>query len=356
MDLSEKEIGEIVQMYYGHDNSIRQVRDFWAGMHPTRPIPSKSFIHKCIKRLQETGNPLPKKRGGNRRVRAGENTAINVLAAIDQNPEQSCFEIASNAGVSTSSVFRVLKQHNFKSFKIQGHQELLPADTEARVNFCEQVFNKVDNNANFIRNICFTDESTFTLHKQPNKQNTRIWATENPHKFLQTRTQWPQKVNVWLGILGPHIIGPFYIDGNLNGDKYLEMLQQQIYPEIQRVMANRLGDVWFQQDGCPSHYTRAVTQFLNEHFPNRWIGRGGTIHWPPRSPDLSPNDFHFWGHIKNKVYSHRRFHNLNELREAINATCRTFSAKHLSNVRQEFYDRLSHCMIQEGSHFEHLLK
>jgi hypothetical protein len=30
---------------------------------------------------------------------------------------------------------------------------------------------------------------------------------------------------------------------------------------------------------------------LNEKFPNVWIGRGGPIHWPPRSPDLTPMDF-----------------------------------------------------------------
>ena len=31
--------------------------------------------------------------------------------------------------------------------------------------------------------------------------------------------------------------------------------------------------------------------FFNERFPDAWIGRGGPIPWPPRSPDLSPLDF-----------------------------------------------------------------
>jgi len=38
------------------------------------------------------------------------------------------------------------------------------------------------------------------------------------------------------------------------------------------------------------------------HFPNRWIGRGSTVDWPPRSPDLTPLDFCLWGLMKSEVY------------------------------------------------------
>ena len=29
---------------------------------------------------------------------------------------------------------------------------------------------------------------------------------------------------------------------------------------------------------------------------------GGTISWPPRSPDLTPLDFSLWGYVNDKVY------------------------------------------------------
>ncbi|EFN87845.1 hypothetical protein EAI_10117, partial [Harpegnathos saltator] len=61
-------------------------------------------------------------------------------------------------------------------------------------------------------------------------------------------------------------------------------------------------DVWFQQDGAQPHYGRIVRNYLNDTFLNRWIGRRGTIEWPPRSPDIAPLDFFLWGTIKNKVY------------------------------------------------------
>ena len=65
-------------------------------------------------------------------------------------------------------------------------------------------------------------------------------------------------------------------------------------------MATRIA-MYFQHDGAPSHYTRHVMQHLNDTFPNRWIGRGNTINWPPRSPDLTLLDF-LWGMMKSEVY------------------------------------------------------
>ena len=60
--------------------------------------------------------------------------------------------------------------------------------------------------------------------------------------------------------------------------------------------------MYFQRDGAPPHYTRHVRDYLNESFPNRWLGLGGPVAWPPRSPDLTPLDYYLWGHMKTLVY------------------------------------------------------
>jgi len=33
------------------------------------------------------------------------------------------------------------------------------------------------------------------------------------------------------------------------------------------------------------------------------FGRGGTVVWPPRSPDITPLDFYLWGYMRQKVYA-----------------------------------------------------
>ena len=52
------------------------------------------------------------------------------------------------------------------------------------------------------------------------------------------------------------------------------------------------------QDRAPPHFSCFVTDVLNERFPDAWIGRGGPIPWPPRSPDLSPPDFSCGGTLR----------------------------------------------------------
>jgi len=60
--------------------------------------------------------------------------------------------------------------------------------------------------------------------------------------------------------------------------------------------------MYFQHDGAPPHYTIRKRELLNELFSNRWLGQGGPVAWPPRSPDLTPLDYYLWGHMKTLVY------------------------------------------------------
>jgi hypothetical protein len=41
---------------------------------------------------------------------------------------------------------------------------------------------------------------------------------------------------------------------------------------------------------------------ISTQFPDRWLGRGGHVSWPARSPDLNSLDFFLWGHLKESVY------------------------------------------------------
>ena len=143
----------------------------------------------------------------------------------------------------------------------------------------------------------FTDESTFPLLNRHNPTHVRYWSRENLHLYFDVRTQYPQKLNVWGGgIVGEHVIGPFFINGNcnLNGPRYLDLLQQHIIPTARQLLGVRFGETWFQQDGCSAHNVGLVREYLDNVFPNRVISTRGTILWPARSPDLAPNDFYLF--------------------------------------------------------------
>lgn len=51
-------------------------------------------------------------------------------------------------------------------------------------------------------------------------------------------------------------------------------------------------NLWFWQDGAPSHCGIHVRQWSNQQFPDAWIGQRGLALWPPTTPDLTSLNFH----------------------------------------------------------------
>lgn len=328
---------------------------------PNRPVPSQNTVRRIFQKFKTKGcvtTCYKCHRSGDVRPMSEERQIReeNVCAAVEINDPCSSRQIAETVGLQDRTVRNILKRNHYRSFKLRTTQEIFPDDQLRRLRFCEAMREKADADEFFIFNTLFTDESTFSLYGVHNSQVTRYWSRKNKFLTIPARTQYPQKLNVWAGILGDNIIGPFFIDGNLNANKYLEMLQTQIIPAVRNVRLN-LDNVWFQQDGCPAHNARIVRAYLEEIFPNRVISTTSEIPWAPRSPDLAPNDFFLWGHLKSKIYghAHERPRNLDELRAKIVAALEAITPEVLSNVRREFYDRLGYCEAQQGNIFENLL-
>ena len=96
-------------------------------------------------------------------------------------------------------------------------------------------------------------------------------------------------VNVWCELSARGLIGPFFFEGTVTGEGYLEMLHSSILPALRALNEN--SDVFYQQDRAPAHYYQDVRAFLDENLQGHWKGRRGTFEFPPRSPDLTPLDF-----------------------------------------------------------------
>lgn len=112
-------------------------------------------------------------------------------------------------------------------------------------------------------------------------------------------------------------------------------------------------NMWFQQDACPSHTSRAARTVLNAMFPNKWIGKYGPINYPPRSPDLTSLDYYFWGRIKDLVYNEHpttRDNMIRRIREAI----RSLGADEILRATNCFQNRVDACIAANGAHFEHV--
>ncbi|CAF3484969.1 unnamed protein product [Rotaria socialis] len=169
-----------------------------------------------------------------------------------------------------------------------------------------------------MKKICKTGlryEVTFYLNGLVNKHNVRYWPETNPHVTIETVMKSP-KLNVWCAISKNQLVGPYFFeDDTVNGNNYLSMLQNFFIWEVRKL--HNVRSIVFQQDGASAPFSTDVRQYLDNHFPNRWIRRGGPIRWAPRSPDLTPLDFVLWGHVKSNIYK-TRVKNVAELKRRIN--------------------------------------
>ena len=98
----------------------------------------------------------------------------------------------------------------------------------------------------------------------------------------------------------------------------------------------------------PAHFALDVRGYMNNVFPNRWIGRGGPVQWPPRSPDLIPMDFFIWVEMKCLVYE-------TPVDTPEELVARVAEAAAIIHERQSFARRYQLCINVNGRHFQQLL-
>jgi hypothetical protein len=350
----------IVQRYYMYQKSLVKVIQAFCKAYDLKDGPAKSTIRRLINKFKKTGNVADDFTGNAGRpvtVRTEEN--IEKTRIVFQRPPQlSIRRAAQQIGINRESLQNIIV-HDLSLFpyKIQTHQPLSYYAVEKRLEFAKLALSMMEGNKIGFGKIWFSDEARFHLDGFVNKQNWRIWGTENPH-FSIKKSLHPQRVTVWCAISEKGIIGPFFIDGNVTSLKYVNCLQQNFIPKLHEL--GLLKSSWFMQDGARPHRTFEVFKFLNEHFDDRVIALdynknfGKGINWPPYSPDLNPSDYFLWGCIKDKVYINNP-QTIEELKISIQTEIEQISKETLKSVIQNFIFRLRCVIKNKGTTIEYLI-
>ena len=238
--------------------------------------------------------------------------------------------------------------------------ELLPNDYQRRSNF-SQWFNQQCEEPHFLGNLVIGDEATFSMNGVVNSQNVRHYAPKgNAPVFNFNRKDSREKPTVWGAVCGNGVLlGPYFFEGNVDGDAYLQMLRQYALPFLAVHFQNQyengvFRNLWWVQDGAPAHRRLDVRNLLSQAFGNDHIvGLGHNVEWPPRSPHLTPCDFFMWGYLKSKVFF-RPPNNIEMLRQRIieefNALRqnRDFITRAVRHMRT----RTTLCLQRNGGHVE----
>lgn len=344
-------------MFYYQVRRATTAQDLFHQRYPDLPIPSRRLINTMVQNLRDYGQfSVPnhaQARGGDRprRRRYADNLDQQILRFFYQDPRRSTRQAARRFNVSHVFVWKLLNATGLHPFHFTPVQDLSPLDCPSRMIMCDWILENQETN------ILWTDESTFTRIGLFNMHNEHYWSAENPHLTRRNAYQVRFSLNVWAGIVNDIVIGPYFIEGRLNGAKYLDMLRQVVPELLREVPENYLHNLHYQHDGAPAHFQHQVRDYLDEQFPRRWIGRGGPVAWPARSPDLTPLDFFLWGEMKRLVYEHES-NTVDELRERVVAAFETVKQNRfaLGRLKDNLRRRAELCRQQEGSHFEQLLK
>ncbi|CAD6229696.1 GSCOCG00012127001-RA-CDS, partial [Cotesia congregata] len=231
-----------------------------------------------------------------------------IIRLIEENPEIGIRGVKARSGLSYGTVQRTIRAEKLHAYHYTRVNALQPEDYPVRKEFCRRLLNMHDQDPEILNNILWTDECTFQRGGFWNSKNFHWYARENPHQIAERGHQRRFSINMWTGLYmaGPCLVGPFEFQENLNQNNYTDFLDRCLHPLCLRagITQQQYDQMWFQQDGAPAHTSGGAQAWLWAHFPNRYIGRGGILDWPPRSPDLNPLDFFLWGYLKSKMYRH----------------------------------------------------
>lgn len=331
---------EIVCLYARLQN-CSAVRREWS-QHFATPPPDSETIQAVYDRFRETGSVTDRDRTGRPQTATTEEKEGSARELVRDNPSTSVREGAASLNISVRSYRRLLHQLDLRPYRAQYVPPLSDGDLDRRVEFCEAMLQRFDDDVQLVDRIIWSDESLFRLDGTINRHNDVVWATTNPHRQVQVPNS-QQSVMVWCGITSAGLIGPFFFEEYVTADSYLQLLQTVLWP------AARHRGKTFQQDGAGPHYALSVRGWLDQKFPGRWIGRRGPIEWPPRSPDLTPCDFFLWGWLKERIYREPSA-SIAQLRERIQAACADLSTDLCKEVCRAVPHRFKLCCDRQGQH------
>ena len=280
--------------------------------------------------------------------RSDEN--INVVRELFRNsPEASIRRVSRDTGLPSTTVFKILhKDLNFKPWKPHLCQDLVEEDFDRRKEYGETMLAWHEDWPELFHNILWSDEATFHVGGFVNRHNCHYWAKSDP-KVTMKKSQSRPRLTVWCGMTSEQVTGPFVMRDTMNGERYLNMLQEKVWPIVSSW--DNSDRLIFMQDGAPPHFSRDVQEWLNNNFTGRWIGRRGAIDWPARSPDLTPCDFFLWGWAKEQVYKENP-QTIDELEASVNQVLKNVPLDFLRHTIENVPKRLQKLVEEEGGYVE----
>ncbi|CAI9724990.1 transposable element Tc3 transposase [Octopus vulgaris] len=342
---------DILRCYYASRNSPVAALRLYKKEKGLKHDPcDPTTVTKLVKRFEETYTLMDKPKSGRKSLADERRSLIDDAKTYLQTT--SIRAIAAATGIPKSSVYRLLRNDpELYPYKMSLVEELNEWDKPKRLTFA----NWLQENLHLISRILWSDEAHFYLDGRIIRHNCRIWSRHKTENDLELSLNGP-RLTLWMGFTSEFALEPFIFDENehINADNYLAMLQQHVRPQL--VRKGKLSQTIFMQDDAPAHFAPAIKDFLVNTFTGeRVISPGCSNEWPPRSPDIIPVDYWFWGCLKSKIFHNNCPTTLFEMKCKIIEACNNFTIEDFSAAVANLPKRVEHLIQAAGGNIDHIV-
>jgi transposase len=256
----------------------------------------------------------------------------NPLSPVKELKENMEIEFPLSQTPSPSTIKNVLINSGLKARRRPKKWVISEINKIKRVKWCKvlQNFSSQD-----WEKVVFSDECRFD---KGFLNNYGRWRKEDPQSYqyaVQT-TRWGPSVHVWGAITYDGIFLLKFLDKNVNGSTYLEVLRQKLPPLYPQFEA---GELIFQQDGATAHHVRDVLDYFEKNSIT-------TLPWPPQSPDLNIIE-NVWGFIKSRLGVY--YENVDQLKEDILKAWRALEVSVIQNLYKSLPRRVEAVIRNKGN-------
>lgn len=209
-------------------------------------------------------------------------TAVSVKQELETN---------LNINVDESTIRRALKDAGLQAMKKEKKPKLSDKNIKERLKFAKQ---HKDWTLEDWKHVIWSDETKINRFCSDGYSWCWVNDTSNlqEHQISQTVKHGGGSIMIW-GCMTACGLGYMQqIEGTLNQDKYIEILEDCLLKTI-RLYKLKSKDIIFQQDNDPKHKAERVQEWLSKRSFE-------VLEWPAQSPDINPIE-HLWAMIKRKL-------------------------------------------------------
>ena len=141
---------------------------------------------------------------------------------------------------------------------------------------------------------------------------------------------------VWGGFHGDTVLPLRLIDGVLNGNKYLHLLQE-VFPTCAAALT-------WMDDNAPAHRSRQVTQWMVQQGRRRLL-------WPAQSPDINPLE-NAWSELKRRLQD-KHLSSLQNLWNVAHTEWELIGAAYFSKLIETMPRRMAAVIKAKGGHIKY---